>query len=400
MTSVSGIGYNSYNPYFLQQNSIQQSLFKEIDTSGSGSITKPQLEQAVTAAGGTNAAADALYADLDPNNTGSSQNLPMPLYSSQMGAQMIGYQAQGWPGAPGGGGSSQVAQSLFAQIDSDGSGSITKSELEQAVTNAGGTAAAADALYAKLDPQNTGSVSEQQFVSALSSKGAHHHGHHHHAGGGGEAGDASAQEALAALFQQDAGSNADATATSTSQLAQDLFAQIDTSGSGSITKTDLEQAVTAAGGTSAAADALYVQLDPNNTGSVSEQQFAQFLQPPSPTGTTAQDAILALLDPVSQSASATSAGGNAASTAVSAVSGTTAQDAVLALLNNMGSGSAGTSTSGNTAQDALRALLQADPVTASSAGAGQNLAAAMALYQSQLDQQMLSPMVGPGSAGV
>ena len=66
MTSLSGIGNGGYNPY-----SIQQSLFNEIDTSGSGLITKSALETAVTTAGGTTAAADALYADLDPNNTGS-----------------------------------------------------------------------------------------------------------------------------------------------------------------------------------------------------------------------------------------------------------------------------------------------------------------------------------------
>ena len=42
-----------------------------------------------------------------------------------------------------------------------------------------------------------------------------------------------------------------------------------------ISQTELEQAVTAAGGTTQGADALYAKLDPNNTGSVTEQQFAQ-----------------------------------------------------------------------------------------------------------------------------
>jgi len=100
MTSLNGIGYGGYNPY-----SVQQSLFNEIDTSGSGSITKSGLEQAVTTAGGTTAAADALYSDLDPNNTGSvtqqqfAQNLPALPFSDQIGAQLIGFQVQGWPGA-------------------------------------------------------------------------------------------------------------------------------------------------------------------------------------------------------------------------------------------------------------------------------------------------------------
>jgi Ca2+-binding EF-hand superfamily protein len=452
MTSIGG---NGYNPY-----SIQQSLFNEIDTSGSGSITKSSLETAVTTAGGTSAAADALYADLDPNNIGSvteqqfSQNLPSLPFSDAIGAQLIGFQAQGWPSTSGAGPSGQLAQSLFSQIDTSGSGSITKSELEQAVTNAGGTTAAADALYAKLDPNNTGSVTEQQFAQTLSQILPHHH-----SGGGADAdGGNSAQDALASLFQADASAGAGGV-TTPAQFAQNLFSQIDTSGSGSITKSELEQAVTNAGGTTTAADALYAQLDPNNTGSVTEQQFAQALQPPSPSGTTAQDAVLALLDPSSQSTTGTSAstGSDSADTSsTSAASGTTAQDALLALLSNIGSGnSTDTGTSGNTAQDALfalfndgigsalsalggssqdpllslgqsssngfsfgssgstaqdalTALLQAIPAGSSTAagssstgnGAGTNLATAVALYQSQIAQQMLGTMFGTGSTSI
>jgi Ca2+-binding EF-hand superfamily protein len=366
MTSLSGIGNAGYNPY-----SIQQSLFNEIDTSGIGSITKSELEQAVTTAGGTTTAADALYATLDPNNTGSvtaqqfAQNLPAPPFSDQMGAQMIGFQAQGWPGAGG----------------------------------AAGT-----------DPA--------------------------------------------------------------SQIAQ-LFSQI-SGGAGSITKAELEQAVAQAGGTTQAADALYAQLDPNNTGSVSEQQFAQFLQPPSPSGTTAQDAVMALIDSSFEASSTSSATGNNCSTDTSstsstaASSGSTAQDALMALFNSLGTNNnndSGTGTSGNTPQDALLALLDGtagsglgalggstqDPLlallqgtgtdsgitsdssaqdallavlqassgasasatsssgtsssgttAASSAGGstGSDITAALALYQSQINQQMLSTMFGGNATSI
>jgi len=452
MTSLSGIGNGAYNPY-----SIQQSLFNEIDTSGSGSITKSELEQAVTSAGGTTTAADALYADLDPNNTGSvteqqfERNLPTLPFSDQMGAQMIGFQARGWPGAPGAASPGGLVQSLFNEIDTSGSGSITKSELETAVTAAGGTTTAADALYAQLDPNNTGSVTEQQFAQTLSQLKPHHH----HFGGANADGGNSAQDALASLFQADGTGGT----TSPAQVAQNLFSQIDTSGSGSITKSELETAVTAAGGTTTAADALYAQLDPNNTGSVSEQQFAQALQPPSPTGTTARDAVLALLDPTSQNASTTPATGGNGSTGTSAIGGSTAQDALQALLNQLGSNDtntgAGTSTSGNTAQDALlalfddtlgsglgalggatqdpllslgqgsdtgsifnpsgstaqdalAALLRAMPggsstgtaVSSSTGTGGVDFASAVALYQSQINQQMLSTMFGGGSGSI
>ena len=174
MTSLSGIGYNGYNP-----SSVQQSLFNEIDTSGHGLITKSELEQAVTAAGGTSTAADSLFAELDPNSTGSdqefSQDLPALPLSDQMGAQMIGLQAQGWPGGSGTNPSSAFAQNLLLQINTDGDGSISRSELGQAVTSAGGASAAAEALYAALDLDNTGSVSDQQlaqFLKPVSQTGA------------------------------------------------------------------------------------------------------------------------------------------------------------------------------------------------------------------------------------
>ena len=61
----------------------------------------------------------------------------------------------------------QIAPNMFAQVDGNGDGAITQSELEQAVTAAGGAKAGADALFAKLDPNGTGSVSEQQFAPNL-----------------------------------------------------------------------------------------------------------------------------------------------------------------------------------------------------------------------------------------
>ena len=152
---------------------FQQNLFNKVDANSDGSVTKTELEQAVTANGGTSAAADALYAVLDPGATGSvsetqfAQNLPSLPFSDQIGAQLIADQSQRSIGGWGGGAGDQISQTLFAQIDANGDGAISKTELEQAVTVAGGTGAAADALYAQLDPNNAGSVSEQQFAQTL-----------------------------------------------------------------------------------------------------------------------------------------------------------------------------------------------------------------------------------------
>jgi Ca2+-binding EF-hand superfamily protein len=410
--SVGGV-VGGYNPYAAQQ--FQQNLFNQIDTNGDGSVSQTELEQAVTGAGGTTQAADALYSELDPGNSGGfteqqfAQALPGPTLSNQVQAQMIDYQAQGWPGAaavqPGG----QLAQNLFSQIDTNGDGSISQAELEQAVTGAGGTKAAADALYAKLDPNNTGSVSEQQFAQALGAgTGAaapHGHHHHHHGGGAGEAGAASATDgssatdALTQLFNADSGG----AANSPTQIAQNIFTQIDSNGDGAITQSELEQAVTAAGGSTAGADALYAKLDPNGTGSVSEQQFINTLQPPSAGGNTAQDALLALLDQVTQSDGTASVGG--ASGGASAISaGTTPQDALAALVQNFDPATA--TNTGNSAQDAIAALL--DPSNGSSNGTastattfnGTNFAQALSLYQNQLEQQLLAGIGASQTASI
>jgi Ca2+-binding EF-hand superfamily protein len=394
MSGLSGVGAGGFTPAAIKQ--FQQNLFNQIDTNGDGSVSKTELEQAVTNAGGGTQAADALYSVLDPNNTGGfseqqlAQVLPGPGFSDQMQAQMIGYQAQGWPGAssaqPGG----QLAQNLFSQIDTNGDGSISQSELEQAVTAAGGSKAGADALYAKLDPNGTGSVSEQQFAQGLANlsqsgpaQGAPHAHHHHHHGGGAGAtsatnDDGGADDALTSLFDADSGG----AGNSPTQIAQNIFSQIDSSGTGAITQSQLEQAVTAAGGSTSGADALYAKLDPNGTGSVTQQQFINALQPPSAAGTTAQDALLALLDPADGSTPAVAGVGGTSGSATSPINtGTSAQDALSALIN-------GSSSS--------------DPATTAAAGAlnSADLVRAFSLYQNQLEQQLLAGISATQSASL
>ncbi|HLH98284.1 MAG TPA: EF-hand domain-containing protein [Xanthobacteraceae bacterium] len=408
MSLASGVG-GGFSPAALQQ--LQQYLFNKTDGNGDGSVSQGELETAVTNAGGSTQAADALYSLLDPNGTGGfdeqqfAQAFPSSGLSDGVQAQLVGFQAQGWPGAHSSG-VDELAQSLFSQIDTNGDGSISQSELEQAVTGAGGTKAAADALYAQLDPNGTGSVSEQQFAQGLFQSLPH--GHHHHGFGAppasandssGTVGSdgSSADDALTALFDVDGGG----AGNSPTQIAQNIFSSVDTNGDGNITQTELEQAVTAAGGTTAGADALYAQLDPSGTGSVSEQQFVSALQAPAPGGNTATDALLALFDSVDPNDPTAASSSNSATTTSSTdATGTTAQDAVAALLQRLapqrgltpGTGS----DTGNSVQDALLALLKGDSNTANGGAANvlsADLAQAFALYQGQLSQQFL-PGIG------
>ena len=429
MSMVGGLG-GSLSSYMQQW---RQNLFNSIDTNGSGSITQSQLDQAVTAAGGTTASANALFSDLDPDDTDSVseqqfvQNLPA--FSPEMGGQLIAAQEQNSGDSSGSDPASAFANQLFSQITNGGS-TLTQSELEQAVTSAGGTTASADALYAQLDPNNTGSVSEQQFAANLPSVFST-------SATSTSDGGNSAADAMAALTQNfappsdgatgaqgaddghhhhdrfDAASataaNGSSDSNQTSSPVDQLFSQL-TNGGSTLTQSDLEQAVTAAGGTKAAADALYAQLDPNNTGSVSEQQFAANLPGPGQlfdastssgsstnTGNSAADAMAALMQNVtpppfpgpmmnaengsfanSWDSNATSSGNNSA------------QSAIYALTQSHDNSSAQSSAStGNSAQNSLFDLLQANDSTGASASAN-NLSAGLL---GNVSQQILSYMI-------
>jgi len=66
----------------------------------------------------------------------------------------------------------QKMSSLFDQIDTSGSGSITQGQFDQAFQTFNPPAAFAqqgsNAIFSALDPSGTGSVSKQDFVSGMS----------------------------------------------------------------------------------------------------------------------------------------------------------------------------------------------------------------------------------------
>ena len=69
---------------------------------------------------------------------------------------------------------SSALKDLFAQIDGNGDGKITKSEFEEALGAGGTNLAQADSVFGKLDKDGGGSVSLKELASALKG-GKHHH---------------------------------------------------------------------------------------------------------------------------------------------------------------------------------------------------------------------------------
>ena len=62
---------------------------------------------------------------------------------------------------------SDALKDLFAQIDGDGDGKITKSEFEDALGAGGTNLAKADSVFGKLDKDGDGTVSLNEMASAL-----------------------------------------------------------------------------------------------------------------------------------------------------------------------------------------------------------------------------------------
>jgi hypothetical protein len=86
---------------------------------------------------------------------------------------------------------SDALKSLFAQLDGNSDGSISKAEFEDKLGAGGTNVANADKVFAKLDKDGDGSVSIDELGKALKGAGKSHHGGGGHGGGSGDGSDVS-----------------------------------------------------------------------------------------------------------------------------------------------------------------------------------------------------------------
>lgn len=84
-------------------------------------------------------------------------------------------------------GASDPLKELFAALDGDGDGKISKSEFEDKLGAGGTNTENADSVFSKIDRDGDGSVSLGEMMSALKGKGHRHH-HDASADGSGAAG--------------------------------------------------------------------------------------------------------------------------------------------------------------------------------------------------------------------
>ncbi len=100
---------------------------------------------------------------------------------------------------------------LFAKLDTDGDGQISKDEFSAAASKAGADSSVADAVFNKIDSNGDGSVTQDELTKADKASRPHHH---HHVHGGGAQGAGGAQDPLEAMLSTSSASGA-TTKTST-----------------------------------------------------------------------------------------------------------------------------------------------------------------------------------------
>jgi Ca2+-binding EF-hand superfamily protein len=233
--SVSSVGSSSPASY------LQRMLQTDgADPSDASAPSDPlqALYQALT--GGSSSSSDPLLAAAtssdDSSDSASSSGAPQ--FSADVMKALLSVQSSQT------GGSSKLEQ-LLGKFDTNGDGTISQSEFENAI-GPGADKSKVDQLFAKLDSNSDGAVSQDELQSALQKAhggGGHHH--HHGAGGAGGAGGGGGTDPLEALLS---GASSDGTTSQSTTNADGSSSTTITYADG--TKVEMTTPASATAGTS------------------------------------------------------------------------------------------------------------------------------------------------------
>ena len=169
-------------------------------------------------------------------------------------------------GSIGGQDMASLWEKLFKKIDSNNDSSISKTEFESAVSsldkNQNSSTDQADTLFAKIDANGDGTLDKSEMMAALKNAGEQRRAH------------------MPPPPDQN-GQGPDPT-----QMAQDLLASLDTSGDGTIDKTEFGAGVSSSQNSGATdSDALFSKIDTNGDGKVDQSELTtglKSMRPPMP----------------------------------------------------------------------------------------------------------------------
>lgn len=176
----------------------------------------------------------------------------------------------------------QVLSELLSLINPDNARTVTKSDVQKAVTSLGGSASAASAIWSQLAPSGSNNISAaglknntflistihadmpkiQTSFSAYAGSSV------------GIAGNTLTQLLTSSDVTQALSTQASIyQPTTTNRVYSTLWALFDVKGTHTINQKDVQQAVLAEGGKPGQANALWAQLDPSGKGSISAVAF-------------------------------------------------------------------------------------------------------------------------------
>lgn len=275
--SISGIG--SYGAGNLSQ--MLATLLSELNQTSTTSTTSTTADDTTSTSATSSDSSNAL--------TGSTR----PSLSSMILGMLIGLQQQSSDSSSqtssSSSSSSDPVQNLFSAMDSNSDGTVSQSELESYIENEGGTQSEADSLYTQLNQSGSSNgISEKQLASEAPP--APPPGPPPGGGNGGPPGQSGATSS-----------------TSSSDLGSEIVQALDTSGTGSVSKSEFESYVTANGGTTAEADTDFSDLDTSNSDLLTSSNFTTALEKleDNMSNGTYSPALM-FLDALSQNASSTS----------------------------------------------------------------------------------------------
>jgi hypothetical protein len=195
------VGASSNALAYLQQ------LLQQGTAGASSAGAADPLSELMQTLSGSGSDTDPLTSSTSTTAAGSGSTGTQPFGSDTM-AQLLSVQNQSGKGPE---------QAFFSKLDTDGNGSISKSEFESAASKAGVDTSVADAVFDKIDGDGDGAVSSQELAKA--DHGGHHHVHGGGGGGGGGGADALMSGTDVAGATTTTTSNADGSTTTTIKYA-------------------------------------------------------------------------------------------------------------------------------------------------------------------------------------
>jgi Ca2+-binding EF-hand superfamily protein len=312
MTSAISGASGGFNAAALKQ--MQEQMFKAVDSNGDNKIDKAEMSafQAAQQSNGTQGgpSVDEIFKNMDSNNDSAISRLESDAAIAKMSQQMQSQGATTQSASEGTGisSASELKDHVFKVADQNGDGSISKDELTKLLSNSSQSSTTADDLMTALDTNKDGSISKSESDAAIDKAGKKRHAQGpppppppadssssssdktsssqiFDALDTNKDGTVSASELLAALSGKDSSSSDNSSSDSSSSASgssadssavKKIFDAMDTNQDGSVSKSELEAALSKTGKQHHSKATTYSSSSTSTTDSANSNDSALF----------------------------------------------------------------------------------------------------------------------------